>query len=144
MVSLHVYRFRQTSLRSSLIEVRMSIRSMASSAFIVALFILRPVFLFADDGPASKPTIAVFSLSGAVSESPVEESLPLFSAPGTSLRDLASRMTKAAKDPGVKAVVVLADRAQLGFAQVEELRQSLASLRAANKDVFVHSDSLAM
>jgi protease-4 len=122
----------------------MSIRHLCVIVYILALLIVvRPTSVFADAPPA-KPTVAVFTLSGPLSESPTDESLPLFGPPGTSLRDVTGRMTKAARDPNVKAVVLLADNAQLGPAQVEELRQSLALLRAANKDVFVHSDSLTM
>src|SRR6266568_4211757 len=86
----------------------MSLRRLA--AFIIVVFtIARPIW--AADAPSAKPTIAVFTLNGPLSESPVEESLPLFSPPGTSLHDLTARMTKAAQDPGVKAVVLLAENA---------------------------------
>ena len=72
----------------------------------------------------AKPTVAVFRLSGAVTESPADESIPLFSPPGTSLKDIVERIGKAAADPEVKAVVVLAESAQVGTAQVEEVRQA--------------------
>ena len=92
----------------------------------------------------AKPTVAVFRLSGAVTESPADESIPLFSPPGTSLKDIVERMGKAAADPEVKAVVVLAESAQVGTAQVEEVRQAMDGVRAAGKDVFVHADSMGM
>ena len=92
----------------------------------------------------AKPTVAVFRLSGAVTEAPADESLALFSPPGTSLKDIVERMGKAAADPEVKAVVVLAESAQVGTAQVEELRQAMDGVRAAGKDVFVHADSMGM
>jgi protease-4 len=120
----------------------MSIRRFTAFFVIVTLWIVRPVV--AADAPAAKPTIAVFNLAGPLSESPAEESLPLFSPPGTSLRELTARMTKAEKDPNVKAVVILSEAVQIGSAQIEELRQSIAALRGANKDVLVHSDSLTM
>src|SRR5258706_1101057 len=120
----------------------MSLRRLAAFLVVIVFTFVRP--LSAADAPPAKTTVAVFTLTGPLSESPAEESLPLFSPPGTSLRDLTARMTKAAQDPAVKAVVLLAENAQLGPAQVEELRQSLATLRAANKDVFVHSDSLTI
>src|SRR5258706_10236497 len=118
----------------------MLLRRLLALLVVIVFAFARPAS--AADSPPAKPTVAVFTLTGPLSESPAEESLPLFSPPGTSLRDLTARMTKAAQDPAVKAVVLLAENAQLGPAQVEELRQSLATLRAANKDVFVHSDSL--
>jgi protease-4 len=100
----------------------------------------------ADDPPAQpgKPVIAVFTLTGPITESPVDEPFPFFDLPTASLRDLTRRMTKAAKDPAVKAVVLLAEDAHPGSAQVEELRQSMATLQKAGKPVYVHSDSLDM
>src|SRR5947208_979960 len=93
--------------------------------------------------PARPPIIAVFSLSGAMSEQPADEMLPLFGTPGPSLRDVVSRMKKAADDPDVKAIVVLADTAVLGLAQTQELRQAMAKVRSAGKEIYAHSDSLA-
>ena len=49
-----------------------------------------------------------------------EESLPLFSPPGTSLCELTARLTKAEQDPGVKAVVILSEGVQIGSAQIED------------------------
>jgi protease-4 len=92
----------------------------------------------------AKPVVAVFKLSGPVTESPADESIPLFSPPGTSLKDLVERLGKAAADENVKAVVVLADSAQVGSAQVEEIRQAMDKVRRAGKEVFVHADSIGM
>src|SRR3954447_20475627 len=66
--------------------------------------------------PAAKPDAAatgkstvvpVFRLDGELTERPADEELPIFQPPGTSLKDLIERMNKAAKDPAVKAVVVV-------------------------------------
>lgn len=92
----------------------------------------------------AKPVVAVFQLSGPLTESPAGEAIPLFSVPGTSLREFVERMDKAAKDPNVKAVVVMADGGSAGVAQIEELRQAMGRVRAAGKDVLVHSDSMGM
>jgi len=86
--------------------------------------------------------IPVFTLRGALRESPVDETMALFGPVEASLRDLTSRMTKAANDPAVKAVVILSESAQIGTAQTEELRQAMTALRAAHKEIYVHSDSL--
>lgn len=93
---------------------------------------------------ATKPTIAVFALTGEITESPTDESFPLFDLPVASLRDLTRRMTRAAHDDNVKAVVLLAENAHPGSAQIEELRQSMAAIQKAGKEVYVHSDSLGM
>ena len=68
----------------------------------------------------------------------------MFGKPGLSLRDVVARMDKAAKDPQVKAVVVLADDAAFGQAQAAELRQAFQKIRTAGKDVYGHADSLGM
>jgi protease-4 len=92
-----------------------------------------------------KPTIAVFNLSGPITESPIENPLPLFEPPGTSLKDLVTRMQKAASDPSVKAVLLLgAHDTHLGPAQAEEVRQAIKQIRSAGKDVYVHADELTM
>ena len=102
------------------------------------------VHLFATVEAGAKPVVAVFRLNGPITESPADESIPLFSPPGTSLKDLVERMNKAAGDDDVKAVVVLADSAQVGSAQVEEIRQAMDKVRAAGKEVLVHADSMGM
>jgi protease-4 len=95
----------------------------------------------ADSG---KATIAVFRLAGEVTEEPPDETLFFASSSSVSLKDLVIRMKKAAEDDEVKAVVLLDDSATIGLAQKEELRQAMAKLRAAGKEVYAHSDSLTM
>ena len=92
----------------------------------------------------TQPTVPVFDLSGQLAEQPVDNSLPIFGPQPQSLRDVVSRMDKAAKDPQVKAVVVLADDAGFGYAQAAELRQAMQNLRTAGKDVWGHADGLDM
>src|SRR4051794_17823659 len=118
----------------------MSLRRLFSSVPIFILLLIAAQ-TFAADPPPAQPTIPVFTLTGSITESPAGESLPFFEPPAASRRDLPARMTKAAQGPSVKAVVLLSENAASGSAQVEELRQSIANLRAAGKDVFVHSDS---
>jgi protease-4 len=86
--------------------------------------------------------VAVFRLDGPLTEVPADESLAMFGAPGTSLKDLGARLTKAAEDPAVKAVVLLPDSAMLGMGQVEELRAAVSLIRGHGKEVYVHADSL--
>jgi protease-4 len=110
----------------------------------IAGFLPALVFAAETTKPAAKPIIAVFQLRGDISEEPADESLPLFGPPGPSLRDVVERMTKAAADPDVKAVVILADEASFGFAQMEELRAAMQKVRAAGKKVYAQSDSMMM
>ena len=58
------------------------------------------------------------------------------------LEDLVKRMDKASKDSAVKAVVIVLDQAAIGSAQVEELRQAIARLEAAGKEVIAHADTI--
>jgi protease IV len=100
----------------------------------------------AEDTADEKPRviIPVFRLDGPVTEAPVEEAFPMFATPGTSLKDLVARLSKAAVDSAVKAVVVVPESMMLGSAQVEELRAAMALVRSHNKEVYVHADSLMM
>ena len=104
--------------------------------------LVRPAF--ADEPKKTPPTVAVFQLHGALSETPKAEDFPLGDAGGVSLRELVARMDKAAKDPAVKAVVLLVDGATIGAAQKEELRKTLARVRSAGKEIWAHADSLSM
>ena len=96
--------------------------------------------------PAAKEhernTVAVFRLDGPLTEVPPDETFAMFGAPGTSLKELVARLSKAAKDPAVKAVVLLPDSATLGLGQVEELRAAVSLIRSHGKEVYVHADSL--
>src|SRR5215213_4439490 len=70
---------------------------------------------------AGKGTIAVFTLKNELRESPAEEGLPIFEQPGTTLRQLTSRMKKAAEDANVKAVVITNEGGSMGLGQIEEI-----------------------
>ncbi len=97
----------------------------------------------AESKKADKAVVAVFKLDGELTEPPAADDLP-FGGPSISLKTLVARLRKAADDPQVKAIVLMADGAQVGTAQKEELRQALAKFRAAGKDIFAHSDSMQM
>jgi protease-4 len=94
--------------------------------------------------PTTRPVVAVFDLAGEMSEQPVDNSLPLFGPQPPSLREVVSRMEKAAKDPDVKAVVVLGDDAEVGYGQSAEIRQAMQKIRTAGKEVYGHADALMM
>ncbi len=92
--------------------------------------------------PAGKATLAVFHLHGEITESPPEDDLGLGGVTSVSLKDLVSRIKKAGDDPKIKAVVILADSVSMGLAQIEELRQVMAQVRAGGKEIYAHADSL--
>jgi protease-4 len=93
--------------------------------------------------PAPKPVLAVFRLSGPISETS-EDELFSFATEGVALKDLVSRIKKAGNDPAVKAVVLLGEGTEAGTAQTEEIRQAIAQVRAQGKEVYAHADSLSM
>ncbi len=90
-----------------------------------------------------KARIAVFRLSATVKETPTEEVFNFGGETPTPLLTLIERLDKAAGDPAVKAVVLLLDGAQIGAAQVGEIRQAFDRLRAAGKEVFGHADTIS-
>lgn len=92
----------------------------------------------------AKPVVPVFRLMGPVTELPMDDTFSFSGETGIALKDLTARMKKAGDDAAVKAVVVLFEGASVGWAQIEELRQAMAKLKTAGKDVYVHSDSLSM
>src|SRR5687767_11916212 len=116
---------------------------MTCRRFIVGLLAVFVAFVSAGRAPAAAAAAAegagtaqavpVFRIDGPITESPAGEELPIFAPPGDSLKDLVERMSKAAKDPAVKAVVVLSENGMAGPAQVEELRQAIGKIRAAGK-----------
>src|ERR1035441_8622649 len=88
--------------------------------------------------------VAVFRLDGPVTEVPADDLQQMFGPPGASLKDLVMRLSKAASDPAVKAVVILPETGWLGPAQIEELSAAMALVRKQDKEVFVHADSLVL
>ena len=98
----------------------------------------------APKGDAAKPKIAVFRLAGDVTEAPADETFSFGVSASVSLKDLVARMKKAGEDPEVKALVILHEGGTVGRAQVEELRQAMAKVRAGGKEVHANADSLSM
>ncbi len=90
---------------------------------------------------ATKAVIPVFELSGPVTEKAVADDFPFsFGAMGESLKSLTDRLSKVIDDEDVPAIVLFADSAQVGRAQQQELRRVLAAIRAAGKQIHVHSE----
>ena len=101
---------------------------------------------FGDDGKKGQgnSVVPVFKLAGGLPEVATES---LFSfSPGESLtlREVINRLSKSAADPNVKAIVLFADDASVGAAQVEELRQAMAKVRRAGKEIYVHADEMSL
>jgi hypothetical protein len=75
------------------------------------------------EAPA-KPKVVVFRLNQTLTEKPGDDLSAIFGSGSVSLRDLVERMKRSADDAEVKAVVLLFDGGDMGYAQVEELRQA--------------------
>lgn len=101
--------------------------------------------LFAEE---EKKIVAIYDLEGALSESGRPQA-SLFGSLGIepnrplTLFDVTRSLEKAAEDPAVSAVVLDADDAELGLAQIQEIHRRLAAVRKAGKDVWLYSDSLS-
>lgn len=89
-------------------------------------------------------TVAVFRLRGDITEAPRERGLLSGLEHQISLKDLVSRLNKAADDDAVKAVVLSFEGAHPSIPQAEEVRQALARLHEKGKKVYAHADELSM
>ncbi len=103
--------------------------------------------LLAEDEGAVKTTVAIYDVEGPLSESGIgdESLLALTIAPSRplTLYDLSRSLEKALADTDLKAVVLEVDDAELDFAQVQQIRRQLLSLRAADKDVWLYTEHLS-
>ena len=90
------------------------------------------------DDSASK--VAVFELSGTITEKPAAQDDPFQMGAAESCTSLTRRMNKAASDPEVAAVVVLCESPSMGWAQSEEIHRAIAGIREAGKPVYAYDD----
>ena len=88
--------------------------------------------------------VAVFKLKGPLPEAPDMFGLgELFGDKvPTNMFDLLERLRTARADDNVRAVVLDIEDAQLGRAQIQELRAQIDALKAAEKDVWVFCETL--
>lgn len=113
---------------------------------VVWLLCISDLSLLGDEDKAPIPKIAVYDLEGTISESgQTEDSLLTLTMDATrplTMVDLTSSLEKAVTDPEIKAVVFDADGARMDFSQIQQIRRQLLALRAANKDVWIYTESL--
>ena len=105
---------------------------------------LSTLLLAATLSAAADPVVAVYDLESNLSESgrsaPSLLGMNLEAARPLTLFDVSRSLGKAAADPEVAAIVLDADQATLGMAQLQELRRHLLAAREAGKDVWLYSD----
>jgi protease-4 len=116
---------------------------------LIAALLAVPAVCGADEKSSKKADLAtknivVFRLKSTLQETPTEDAFSLSAAKPVTLKDLVAKLKKAEKDDTVKAVVLLHEGGGIGLAQIEELRQAMAGLRAAGKDIYAHADSVSM
>lgn len=99
----------------------------------IALISVSPLMAAADDAETTSK-VAVFRLTKEIPEAPAQFSL--FDTDQINFYELLNRLSKAKKDTKLKAVVLLFDSPQIGWAQRQEIRQAILDLKASDKDVF--------
>ena len=117
-------------------------------AAVLSLLVMRAIPAPAAEGQKdnakSKSTVAVFRLRGPIVETPAEENF-LFRRDALRVAQGPCRADgKGADDEAVKAVVLALDGTAVTLSQAEEIRQSMAAVRSANKDVYLFADGLTM
>ena len=123
-------------------------RAQMSLAVLLAMLVVPSLPASAADAKKetskAKPTVAVFRLRGPIVETPAEENILLGTSHSVTLKDLVERLSKARGDDAVKAVVLSLEGATVTLPQAEEIRQNMASLRAAGKEVCLFAEGLSM
>ena len=93
----------------------------------------------ASDAPVKVP---YFKLGGPIGETPKDLGMSFGGDKSVSLKELLGRLKKIREDANVPAVVISLEQPQLGLAQIQELRQAMSNIRAADKDVYVYAEYL--
>lgn len=120
-----------------------SIRHFLLIASALGMGLLQPLPAVTTAAEEKPPVMAVFTLSGTVTEAPAGEEF-LFSAQSESFQGLLARLKQVEKDENARGVVLLVSDTSLGRAQIEEVRAVLKRIQAAGKQVVAHADSLSM
>jgi len=110
----------------------------AALAVCVGILAGRAAVALAEPAGEDAGRIVVFRFDGGLQEAPPAVEFGFEMGPRHSLYGLLERFRKAKKDERVKAVVVTFDRPEIGWAQMQEIRQEISDLRAADKDVYCY------
>ncbi len=109
----------------------------------LTLFVAAPASGQLKSGDSGK--LAYFHLTGSLTESPGApnplDMLMNMDRPKT-FKEVLDRFKKARDDDSVKAVLLTFESPSIGFAQLQELRQAMSQVRAADKDIYVHAEQL--
>jgi protease IV len=106
---------------------------LAGLALIILAF---SIVRFSDRRPTvSDGSALILSLNGEVPEkSPIELPLPIIGTPTpVTVHELWASLRKASSDSRIKSVVLLADRADVGWAKLQQIREDLLTFRKSGK-----------
>ena len=117
--------------------------SLLSFTFLVAVQ-WNARFVAAQSAPAK--TVAVVTIPAVITEADALDELTALLMGGevTTFRRLVERLSRAADDEQVAAVVLKGEFSALGSAQIEELRRVLDHIKGKGKPVYAHVDTLDM
>jgi len=87
-------------------------------------------------------SLAVIRVKGYYTEKPGITTLSLAGSTSTSISDLTGAINKSADDKAVDAVLLAIEDPILSWAQVDELRQAIGSLRQSGKKIYAYAESL--
>lgn len=90
------------------------------------------------------PGIGIITLKGSLSDGPAGMPNPLTGTSGDTLRSVQDRISQAAKDTDLKALVLHMEGFQSDWNQQTELRQTLADYRKTGKKVYCFMESASM
>ena len=98
-------------------------------------------------GSEAEVSIPVYDLTGMITESGVVEA-DFFNFDPNPKRpithfDVVTSMKRAAETEEIKAIVVEVDQAGFSLAQLQEIKQAMAVVKEAGKQVWLYSDSLS-
>jgi protease-4 len=88
--------------------------------------------------------VLVLELSGEIEDAPPRDLLAQYTARGPALPTLLLLLDMAAADSRVQAVLVEIGPLRVGYARLQELRDALARVRAAGKQVIAHVDATSL
>lgn len=97
----------------------------------------------AKDKKAVEIVVPVFSLQSSYTESPAGEDL-FGGGASESFRAMLARLKQVRDAENVRGMVLFADSTGLGNGQLEEVREALAEIKQAGKNIHVHATSLDM
>jgi protease-4 len=90
---------------------------------------------------AGDKKIVHLELKGPLQEAPPDPMAMFASSKALNTKGLLDHLKKMRRDNDVEAVFITFEQVGMGLAQIQELRNAIDQLKAADKEVYVHMDS---